>query len=530
MEIDWVDYQESNSFSKIILDYLNQHQPLQPFYSLFSEISNFELQIQNKSATFSTEKRQILFNELTYQNQHIELTELSKKNISAIKNNSTFTVTTGHQLCLFTGPLYFLYKIISTINTAEQLAKQYHEYTFVPVFWLASEDHDFDEVNHFYFQNQKIEWNSKQRGAVGGFSFENIQETFFEMEAFFGSSNQANELLQLFKKAYFEHENLSKATRFLVNELFGKYGIVCIDGNSEQLKKLFQPIIKNEILNKKSFEIVSKTNAVLSNDYKIQVKPREINFFYLENEVRERIVFENNIYKVLNINLQFTESEICDKINSNPEKFSPNVILRPLYQEYILPNLAYIGGGGELAYWFQLKSVFNYYQVDFPILMLRNSVLIANQKQNKIRQKLQLNWEELFQNKQQLIKQFVLKNSTFDLNFSKLKQHLESQFESLNSMAQQTDISFLKAVNAQKTKQIKGLSNLEKKLIKAQKKKLEMQIQQLENLKNQLFPNDSLQERKINFSEIYIHYTSDFIQTLKENLHPFSQKITIISL
>ena len=273
----------------------------------------------------------------------------------------------------------------------------------------------------------------------------------------------------MFKKTYLEHTNLADATRYFANELFKTEGLVIIDGDDKSLKSLFAPYAKDELINKNSFAAVSKTITQLK-DYEVQVNPRAINLFYIEDDLRERIIFENNIYKVNTTEIEFSETEILEELTNSPEKFSPNVILRPLYQEVILPNLAYIGGGGEIAYWLELKNNFEIQKVTFPILMLRNSFIIATEKQISKLAKLGLSFEALFLSKQELINKKTKEYSNLKIDFSEQKETLKKQFSELLKIAEQTDKSFMGAVKAQEAKQIKGLENLEKRLLKAEKK------------------------------------------------------------
>jgi len=331
----------------------------------------------------------------------------------------------------------------------------------------------------------------------------------------------------LFTVAYLQHDNLAEATRFLVNELFKNYGLVIVDGDDKKLKELFIPYVKNEIIHQQSFEKINATSELLK-DYSIQVMPREINLFYIENDLRERIVFENNLYKVLHTQLQFTEAEILQEIENYPEKFSPNVVLRPLYQEVILPNLCYIGGGGELAYWLQLKSNFEENSIPFPMLLLRNSVIVATEKQNNKREKLALTWLDLFAKQSELISRKTAEFSELSLDFSSQKNFLQQQFKELYKIASQTDASYFGAVAAQEKKQLKGLENLEQKLIKAEKKKYADQLARIASLQNELFPNGGLQERKLNFSEVALETNiSDFIAQLYHDFDPLAQHFTI---
>lgn len=532
MPSDCITYQNSGYFSKLMVDYLDEKPELKALYNRFSRIENFKAQIEEKINNFNDNdnfNRQVLASELERQYNNFEVSQTTLNNIKLLNNSNTFTITTGHQLNLFTGPLYFLYKIVSTINLCKELKLAYPEYHFVPVYWMATEDHDFEEINYFNFKNKKIKWNKESFGPVGRLSTDGLNKVLDEFSAELGIGTNADYLKDLFQKSYLEHSNLADATRFLANELFKNEGLVIIDGDSVALKKLFVPFVKEELLNQTSFKKVTETNRELE-QYKIQVNPREINLFYVEDNLRERIVFEDEKYKVNSTKIEFTTSEILLELENHPEKFSPNVILRPLYQEVILPNLCYIGGGGEIAYWLELKSNFEANNITFPILLLRNSALIVTQKQVQKADNLALSWSDLFSNQTDLINQKTKQLSKFTIDFSEQKEHLKKQFEQLMTIANQTDKSFIGAVKAQEVKQIKGLENLEKRLLKAEKRILNDQLQRITLLQNELFPNQSLQERKANFSEFYIESGDELIAKLLKELRPLKSDFSIITL
>lgn len=532
MPSDCITYQKSGYFSKLITDYLDEQPELKSWYNRFPSIENFKAQIDEKSCNFNSNdnlNRQILVAELEKQYVNFEISETTSNNIYLLNQPNSFTITTGHQLNLFTGPLYFLYKIISTINLCKELKSAYPDYHFVPVYWMATEDHDFEEINYFNFKNQKIKWNRESFGPVGRLSTAGLEDVLAVFSDELGMGDNAHYLRELFRKSYLEHANLADATRYLANELFKNEGLVIIDGDSVELKRLFIPYAKEELLNQTSFKKVSETNKELEH-YTIQVNPREINLFYIEDNLRERIVLEDNKYKINSTKIQFSSAEMLSELENHPEKFSPNVILRPLYQEVILPNLCYIGGGGEIAYWLQLKSNFEANKVTFPILQLRNSALLCTQKQLHKIDKLGLNWQDLFSKQQDLIRTKTKQLSAFTIDFSEQKTHLKKQFEQLLAIAYQTDQSFLGAVKAQETKQVKGLENLEKRLLKAEKRVLHDQLERITLLQNELFPKQSLQERQANFAEFYIEFGPDLISKLLHQLRPLQSYFTILNL
>ena len=529
MPTDCISYQNSGYFSKLIHDYLDQKTELQSLYNHFPSLENFEKQIIEKQSNFNNDNRIPLIETLKKQYQNIEISDATKQNIELLAHPNTFTITTGHQLNLFSGPLYFLYKIISTINLTKELKSKYPMHNFVPVYWMATEDHDFEEINYFNFKGKKFRWNKESAGPVGRLSTEGLAE-FFEIYSLeLGSSTNASFIKNLFEEAYLKHENLADATRFLANSLFADYGLVILDADETKLKRVFIPYIKEELEKQTSFKAVQKTIEEFK-EYTVQVNPREINLFYIEDNLRERIIFENDKYYVNNTKISFSKEEILQLLESNPEKFSPNVIMRPLYQEVILPNLCYIGGGGEIAYWLELKSFFDAVNITFPILLVRNSVLLNTEKQAKKADNLGLSWADLFTKPEDLVNTITHKLSAFPIDLAPQKETLEKQFEYLYELAKKTDKSFTGAVKAQEVKQKKGIENLEKRLLKAQKRKLDDELQRVTDLQLELFPNKSLQERQANFSEFYLEKGEQLIPLLIQKLKPLETNFNIITI
>ncbi|PTX42414.1 bacillithiol biosynthesis cysteine-adding enzyme BshC [Christiangramia gaetbulicola] len=534
MSEETILYPETNYFSPFILDYLAEKSSLKDFYNRYPKIENFGPQIEEKKNSYDHSIRKDLIEVLNEQYSGLEVSELTRENIELFGSEKTFTVVTGHQLNLFTGPLYFLYKIISTINLTRQLKNKYPENNFVPIYWMATEDHDFDEINFFNLNGKKFKWNNadKRAGktAVGKLSTEGLDEVFKLFSAEIGGGENAEYLKNLFEKGYLEHDNLTDATRYIANELFGESGLVIVAAGDKRLKKHFIPFVENELTKQvslnKTTETVEKINSL---GYNIQVNPREINLFYLTEELRERIIEKDGKYFVHETEISWTKDEILNELKEHPERFSPNVMLRPLYQEVILPNLCYIGGGGELAYWLELKSYFETENITFPMLLLRNSALLQTAKQNEKRERLNITMPELFLKQHELINRKVRKISNIDIDFSPQKEHLVQQFQQMYDLAEQTDESFLGAVKAQEVKQLKGLDNLEKRLLKAQKRKLKDEVERIAKLQNALFPNRSLQERQTNFSEFYVEYGKDLISHLMENLDPLESNFKILT-
>lgn len=529
-----ISYQQTGYFSKTIIDYLEGNSDIKPFINNFPSAEGFRNLLQQKSKQ-PFPHRSLLHNTLIkqYEDAGIVVDAVLKKNIQALLNENTYTVTTGHQLCLFTGPLYFIYKIISSIKLAENLKKQFPEINVVPVYWMATEDHDFEEINHVNIFNKQLKWNNERaKGAVGRLSTETMVDLINELKIICGDNENAHQLITIFENAYLKRNNLADATRFLVNELFGHYGLIVVDGDDVEFKKVFSPFIANELVEQKSHsKVVAQTAKLEALGYKAQIKPREINLFYIDGAIRERIeLLAAGNYKVLNTDLSFTKDQILKFVNTNPERFSPNVVLRPLYQEVILPDLAYIGGGGELAYWFQLKQVFDLHGVLFPVLILRNSVLWIDEINAERINKLGFTSNDLFRKEIELTASYLAKLNIEEISLTSYKEELISVFNKLVNYAVAVDASLKGSVEAELQKVLKGIDVVESKLSKAQKLKHEQAINQIKNLKQKLFPKDGLQERHDNFIPYHLKYGTKFIEVLHDTFDPLVFKFLIIEV
>ena len=525
-----IDLKKTKIYSDFIFDFLNENKALKKFYNSSFDIKNFKKQIEMKKS-FSLSKRNILVKELLSQYSDINDKKVLK-NINILLKESTFTITTGHQLSILTGPIFFVYKIISVINTCAKLKKKYPKNNFVPVFWLASEDHDFDEISEVYFRDKNINYLTKAKGSVGRMKLDNFNAILEQIFTFFPTNNLAKRIKKIITSAYKDNFTLAKATRCLVHQLFKEKGLIIIDPDSHNLKKMFSSYMEDELINNTCKECVNKTvnsiKEVYSEKYIPQVNPREINLFHLNVNSRERIIRKDSKYNLSDKNV--SHQEMLKELNKRPENFSPNVLMRPLYQEVILPNLCYIGGSSEMSYWLQLKSFFDYHGVVFPIINPRASILLLTQKMRRKINKYLINENEIFLKKNEFINLNIKKHSEIDMNLNYLKESLKKQFKVLDSIVKITDSSFLGAVNAQKKKQLNGIDKLEKRLLKAQKRKMSSIENDLKYIHKEINPDSIFQERKINFIDFYLQYGDTFFQNLFDSIDLFEKKFWVLDL
>lgn len=519
--------------SEIIQDFLNTNK-LDGFFSYKNEIKNYEYLI-NKRLMFSIEKRKLLYDVISEQYKYIPELDSVFESIKKLKNKNTFTITTGHQLCLNTGPLYFIYKILQTIKISKELKKRYPKKNFIPIYWMASEDHDFEEIKSFETKNNKFQIETKNTGfCTGRVKPLSTNEVLKDLDKNFQNKNFKNEIIDLFNKSYNSKTNLAESTRTLVHSLFKDYGLIVFDADNQKFKATFKEIMIDEVKNFSTHKEVSNTVSKLKNHYinkiKVQVNPRKLNLFYLNKNIRYRLSYSGDKYNVVGTKISFTKDEIIELINEKPHLFSPNVLLRPIYQETLLPNLSYIGGSAEISYWLQLKSLFNHHDISFPILVLRNSFLILNRRDYNTINKYNLNIEDFFCSKNSLIKKIVDKNVVSDTNIDKQINELKSIFKSLLKTTNQIDENLKSTVESSKLKQIKILELLKKKIIKSKKRKISLIITSLEKIHEKIYPKNVFQERKINFSEYYSFMGEILFNNIYESIQPFDNSLIVTEI
>lgn len=523
-----IDYGQLNFLPPLIRDYISGDKKLKGLYNAAFDFSAFAQVMRERK--FPAETRRVLSEVVKKQYSGIPVSEKVAENIHALQDETTFTVTTAHQPVLFTGPLYFVYKIISAIHVAEKLKKEFPQQHFVPVYFMGAEDHDFDEINHCYLNGEKLEWKHERRGAVGRISTHDILPLIDAVEQRI-QGVYAAEIIQMLRDAYTEHATLANATAYFVNSLFGEYGLVVLNPDNADFKRVFAPVIKEELLHQRvqGFAL-NAINALMELGYSAQATPREINVFYLTGNSRERIVFDaaTQKFRVLNTGLVFSKEEIIREVDTSPEKFSPNVFLRPLYQEMILPNLAYIGGAGELSYWLEQKSIFDFFGVNFPLLALRNSAMLIDQATHRKIEKTGLQLQDFFKEGERLVNDFVRKASANTLDFTVEREKIVALFEEMREKAVAVDATLAGAVEAQKAAALNGLEGLEKKIVKAEKRNFETATTQIRAVKAKLFPENTLQERIENFLPVYAEEGMDFFRALVNEFDPFRMKMLFV--
>jgi len=522
-----IPFSSTHVFSKLINDYLEGKGKAIDFVQYAPNVDGYKAAIEGRKKY--PINRNLLFDVLTKQYSNLPQEKAVNDQIVLLKKDTTFVVTTAHQPNLFTGPLYFFYKIIHAIQLAASLKATFPEYDFVPVYYMGSEDADLDEVGAFNLDHKKCQWVTKQTGAIGRMQVDDaLLRLLKQLESYWSILPQGQKALEILKEAYQKGKTISEATLSFVHAFFGSKGLLVLQPDDAILKAAFIPVMEKELLMQFSHQAIQPTIAALSKDYHVQSEGRTINLFYLKDSIRGRIEKQGEQFIVVDTGIQFTEKEIIAELHQYPERFSPNVILRGVYQEIILPGVVFVGGGGELAYWMELKNVFDQVGVHYPLLQLRNSFLLMRQKQAEQWAAMQFEEEDLFKPILELEIAYVKKHASQALDLQNQINHLTTLYTTIKNEVVKVDSTLgTHAENLAQQAKAKLLA-LEKKMVRAERRKQTVAIQRIYRIKKELFPQDNLQEREEHFSKWVGQYDVSWIDTIMEHSKGLESKFRII--
>ncbi|MBA3829849.1 MAG: bacillithiol biosynthesis cysteine-adding enzyme BshC [Taibaiella sp.] len=524
----YLPYSDTGYFSRLVTDYLSGYPALASFFNYTPDKAGVDKAIAQR-AQYPV-NRELLADVLTTQYTHLTVHDKVRENIVLLRNGNTYTICTAHQPNLMTGYLYFIYKILHAIKLAEDLNKTYPGNNFVPVYYMGSEDNDLQELGTFRYGNEKYVWDGdNQQGAVGRMDTKSLKPLIETLLKVMGPpGDNYDTLSNIITNAYTRHSTIGAATQYLVNELFGRYGLLVLDPDDANLKRPFIPVMQDDLLHSTAYTIVSQQVEKLSPHYSIQAHPRPINLFYLTNNIRERIEKVKDTWRVVNTDIQFNEKELLAELEEHPERFSPNVILRGAFQETILPNVAFIGGGAEVAYWLQLRSLFQHYNVFYPAVLLRQSIQWIHPAQAHTRQQLQLSVPGVFTPEVTLLRNYVIRQSGDKWQTTEESAAIEKILLQLKDKATSLDVTLRASAEAALARMRHQLQVLEKKMLRAEKKKMQDQLLRISKLKNGLFPSNGLQERVDNFTAYYLLYGARWLDVLKDAIHPLDNQFLVV--
>lgn len=485
-----------NFTQSIIHDFLNSEASVLDMQEFQPSIKGI-LEASSKKV-FNSQERSSLTLELSQQLEELgdqPFSEIVNKNIQQLKSQNTFTITTGQQLHPFLGPSYVVVKILESIQLCRHLNNHQNQFKYVPVFWLASEDHDTEEISQTSLFNQQFNFKFPKNITTGKIPCELLKPTITQIEERLGNEADISDFFQVCKRAYSQCKNLSMATCQIVYELFAKNGIIVIDADKENLKSRFKYIVEDELQNMSTTSIQSNTKKVFNrNNWHYQVMPRTNNLFEIREDTYERIASVDTSFNKL-------------------KNYSPNALLRPLYQEVTLPNVCYVGGLAEVNYWLQLKNVFEHHSVQMPVIWARNSYYVGARKKLELLLKPTADYDVPKLNEQDYKLAYLEANKTRRLEFQFTE--LVNQIETKSKDYQSEEWNELFEALQKCLKKLKMLERDEKNSILSS-----------EAFKNSwksifksyltLFDKNEFQERNKSVLELDLNYS--FIDTLQKQI------------
>ena len=528
----YMNFSDIPGHQNLFLDYLYEFENVSDFYTYdFRNRENYLKIFKN-----ITENRRNLSPDISSviseQYSNLAPTELTEKNIKKLSDKKTLAIVTGQQLGILGGPLYTFYKIITAIKLSRFLSERYDDYNFVPVFWLEGDDHDFNEVRSIKiideknslstigYKEQVEEDDSKQ--SVGFIKFDSSITDFFN-----NLSNGLKEtefkasLIEGLKDFYNEGKTFKEAFRDLVFRYFDKYGLIIFDPQEIEAKRLLKPIFKKEITDfRLHTEKLVHLSATLEELYHAQVKVKPVNLFLMVDEGRHSIEPVENEYRLRRKRKSFTQEQILELLENEPEKFSPNVLLRPICQDYLLPTAFYIGGPSEISYFAQIKPLYEFYDIVPPIIYPRSSATILENPIANILEKHTVDINDIFIDVENVKKKIInsVEESSIDEMFDGLTKHVETAFDELKEKLIDLDKTIADSSNRYRDKIFGSINELKAKAEKAQQKKYEATLRQIDRAAVNLFPNSNLQERELNFVYFVNKYGEDFMKKIFDEL------------
>ncbi|MFK7972659.1 MAG: bacillithiol biosynthesis cysteine-adding enzyme BshC [Bacteroidia bacterium] len=499
-------------------DYAAGVASLRPFYK--HSLQDIDFVAIREAKHYADHHRSTLVEVLQAQYAALPSIPAVNNSLELLASPDTFSLTTGHQLNIMGGPMYTPYKVLTVAKLAHQLTEQDPNNPVVPVFWIHTEDHDFEEINHYFSDFGKKETYKAPFASATG-----IHELTEEV-----SSLIPEHFAQELKDAYATGNSLAEATLRFAHHVYGPYGVLVLDASDPALKALFKPVLEKELFSQFSETAVLEQNSALNElGYPQQVHPREINLFWLDEKGRDRILKRGDDFGIDGRETIISKAEMEALVQNQPERFSPNVILRPLYQEYILPNLAYTGGWGELAYWMQLKGVFEATDTPFPLLLPRFSATMFTQKQQADWEALGFSLADIKTEEHMLFRQYM-PNVWDDEQYKALTESVQEAFDALGEYIGTESKTLPRSVIGQQVKTTRFFKNMEKKLHRLKRDQNREPFQKIHTLKRAINPDGAVQERTLGLASFPAFSVEKIINQIYKELEPLSFKHSFISL
>ncbi len=529
----YINFSDIPAHQNLFLDYLHEFENVERFYGKNFRAVDKYLPFFQKLSGVDKHHRELIPEIIKAQYSGDAPSKKTVQNIELLGSNKTIVVATGQQLGIFGGPLYTIYKSITAIKLCAFLKEKYDEFNFIPLFWLEGDDHDFDEVRNFSILNSEnqllnIKYDDGlpeeiNRGGIASLKFnQNLENVFTELQKELRETEFKAPLIDFLNSIYQPDKTFLESFRKLMINYFDEYGLIVFNPADISVKKLLAPLFAKEIsefMNHTGFLV--ERSAELEEVYHAQVKVKPINLFYLEENERVSIEpTENGEYRLKGKRKKFTREELLANLEAGPEKFSPNVLLRPICQDFLFPTAFYVGGPGEISYFAQVSPLYKVYGIEEPFIYPRSSATIVEKGVKNILDKNNLEYTDIFSEEEALIGKIVAASSEINLEelFQNTVMEIGTSFQQINNLLPLIDKTLTDLTVKSKLRIDETLALLKSKALEAEKRKYETTIRQVSKVRNVLFPNGNLQERELNLIYFTDKYGTDIIKWIFDEL------------
>ena len=520
------------SFSTLFQDYMAKSKEIDQFFP-----RHFMRNKDWKSTIDAVTRRSLDRSEvakiLSQQNRSYQCGVKTLANIDLLLNDNTVAVVTGQQVGLFTGPMYTLYKALTAVGLCDHLSKVFPEISFVPVFWVEGEDHDFEEVSKIglltaaneyatfrYVPDEKMV--GKNTGASGRVAFtETINKFLKDLRSSLPATDFTEQTFELLRTAHQPGMTFAQSFIHMMNILLEESGIIFLDPNTPDVKQLLKPVFRKEITEgSEACRLVIGQSELLEERYHAQVKPKSVNAFLFHEKGRFPIEPHPDGFSLKGVRKHFTRDELLTLLDEHPESFSPNVVLRPICQDTLLPTVAYVGGPSEIAYMAQLQPLYDLHGIPAPIIYPRAGVTIIEEKVEKVLQRFSIEALELFKDVEGVKTRIAASVSDFKAEelFASTSGSIEESINSLRSGILSIDKTLEQPIDNTLQRVISTVESLKQKTLSAQKRQHETYLRQVDKAYLHLAPGGAPQERTVSIVYYLNKYGPEFVRWLTGEL------------
>ncbi|MBU2492601.1 MAG: bacillithiol biosynthesis cysteine-adding enzyme BshC [Bacteroidetes bacterium] len=528
----FINFSDLPAHQNIFLDYLYEFEKVEKYFNKnFRDVDEYPVFL-SELANYNRPHRDAVINIIKKQYQNLNASKQTEVNLELLASKKTLAVVTGQQLGIFGGPMYTFYKTITAIKLCRSLKEKFEGYNFVPVFWLEGDDHDLDEVSSLNIIDKSNELKvlkygdaleeGTNKGSVGHIKLtEDIRKFIKEFNDETRDSDFKEDLMNRLNSSYKEGVTFNAAFKNLIFDIFDEYGLIIFNPQEIEIKRILKDIFKNELENfREHTDVLVEKSAELEEEYHAQVKVKPINLFASEKDGRFLIEPVDENYRLKGKRKTLTKDELFEWLERAPEDFSPNVLLRPICQDYLLPTAFYIAGPGEISYFAQVTPLYGFFNIPQPYIYPRGSATIVEKNITNVLEKYNLKYTDLFFDEKELIEKVIgsLSEAKIDDDILEAKNLIEEKIIKIRENFLQIDQTLGDVTDKSLERINQTLDQLMQKAKKAEERNHETAIRQVTKARNLFYPNNNLQERELNFTYIVNKYGIEMLKWILEEL------------